>query len=92
MTREEQAAWGRIGGLTANARHGGDAMTAGARRGFRERFHREVDPEGRLDPAERSQRADRAMRAYMLRLARASAQARAAKRRSPPHATSGEAS
>lgn len=92
MTREEQAAWGRIGGLTANARHGGDAMTAGARRGFVERFEREVDPEGRLEPGERSKRAERAMRAHMLRLAMASAEARAAKRRPPPHAASGEAS
>lgn len=92
MTQNDRAAWGRIGGLTANARHGGDAMTAGARRGFVERFEREVDPEGRLDSAERSKRAERAMRAYMLRLAMASAQARAAKRRSPPHAASGEAS
>ena len=92
MTREEQAAWGRIGGLTANARHGGKAMTAGARRGFVDRFEHAVDPDGRLEPIERARRGERAMRAHMLRLAMASAQVRAAKRRSPPRATSGETS
>ena len=82
MPRSERAAWGRIGGLTTSARHGGQAMTLPARRGFRERFEREVDPEGRLEPGERVRRAERAMRAHMLRLAQASAEARA-KRPSP---------
>lgn len=76
MTRDVQAAWGRIGGLTANARHGGDAMTAAARRGFRERFRNLVDPDRMLPEAEREARADRARRAYMLTLAAKSAVAR----------------
>jgi hypothetical protein len=82
IARREQAAWGRIGGLTTSARYGGHAMTRPARRGFQERFEREVDPEGRLEPGERVRRAERAMRAHMLRLAQASADARA-KRPSP---------
>jgi len=84
MARRRQAAWGRIGGLTTSARHGGEAMTRPARRGFRERFEREVDPEDRLETGERVRRAERAMRAYMLRLAKASAEARAKRRQREP--------
>jgi hypothetical protein len=80
VSRNERAAWGRIGGLTAQARHGGHAMTAPARRGFLGRFLAEVDPEGRLDPAERTLRAEAARRAHMLRLAALSARSRAGRR------------
>jgi hypothetical protein len=55
-------------------------MTGPARRAFRKRFEREVDPDGRLEPGERVGRAERAMRAHMLRLAQASAKARATRR------------
>ncbi|HEX9044438.1 MAG TPA: hypothetical protein VF802_05360 [Candidatus Limnocylindrales bacterium] len=58
-----RATWGRIGGLTAQARHGGRAMTAPARRAFEAKWERLVDPEGRLDPQERTERAARLMRA-----------------------------
>lgn len=51
-------------------------MVGAAHRGFRTRFENEVDPDGILDPAERSIRADRARRAYMLRLAARSAEVR----------------
>lgn len=78
MSREERVAWGRIGGLTTSARLGGVAMTAPARRGFRQRFEREVDPAGELTHAERSRRASQLMRAHMLRLAESSARSRAA--------------
>jgi hypothetical protein len=40
------------------------------------RFEREVDPEGKLDPAERAYSAGMAKRAYMARLALKSVQAR----------------
>ena len=52
------------------------AATEPARRGLRARFEREADPDGILDAAERALRADALMTAHMLRLARASAQAR----------------
>ena len=42
---------------------------APARRGFMARFEREVDPENKLDPAERARRAEHAMRSYMTSLA-----------------------
>jgi hypothetical protein len=80
VTPQERAAWGRVGGLTAQARHGGRAMTGPARDGFRRKWEQTVDPDGILDPHERSQRAEKALRAHMLRLAQASARVRARKR------------
>jgi hypothetical protein len=70
------ATWGRIGGLTAWARNEPETMVGPAHRGFRARFERLVDPDGKLDPIERTVRADRARRAYMLTLAARSAAAR----------------
>lgn len=56
------------------------AATAKARQAFRDRFEREVDPDGVLDPAERAKRANNARRAFYQRLALKSAQARRARR------------
>jgi hypothetical protein len=44
-----------------------------------ERFEREVDPEGVLEPAERARRAQHARTAYYSRLALKSAQVRRAR-------------
>jgi hypothetical protein len=52
------------------------ARTAGARKAFMERFEREADPDGVLDPAERARRAEHLRRAYFTRLALASSRAR----------------
>lgn len=52
------------------------ARTASARAGFHRRFENAVDPDGLLDPEERHRRAQHARKAYMLRLAMASAKAR----------------
>jgi hypothetical protein len=54
--------------------------TAPARAAFLSRFEREVDPDGVLDPVERTRRAEHAKKAYFLRLALASRKARANKR------------
>ena len=56
------------------------AATEPARRGLRARFEREADPDGVLNIAERARRADALFAAHMLRLARASARARRARR------------
>jgi hypothetical protein len=55
-----------------------DAMegTAAARAAFLERFELKVDPDGLLDPVERSRRASHARKAYFLELAYKSARAR----------------
>ena len=52
------------------------AATAKARAAFLDRFDREVDPDGTLDPAERKRRAANARKAYYTGLALKSAQAR----------------
>ncbi|MEU7170896.1 hypothetical protein ABZ949_05305 [Micromonospora tulbaghiae] len=52
------------------------AATKPARAAFAERFERQVDPDGTLDPVERARRAELAKRAYFARLALKSAQAR----------------
>jgi hypothetical protein len=62
--------------------HDRSAATEPARRALRAKCEREADPDGLLAPAERTRRADALMTAHMLRLARASAQARRSDRRS----------
>jgi hypothetical protein len=54
------------------------AATAPARRAFLDRFERQVDPDGKLPPAERARRAENARKAHMTRMALKSAQARRA--------------
>jgi hypothetical protein len=56
------------------------ARTQPARSAFRERFEREVDPEGKLAPQERARRAEHARRAHYARLALLSAQSKRRKR------------
>lgn len=57
------------------------ARTAAARSKFLDRFERQVDPDGDLDPADRARRAEHARKAYMQSLALKSARARRAKAR-----------
>lgn len=65
----------RVGGLTVQARYGGE-VAARARRGLAARFEREADPDGALPAEERQRRAALLMRAHMLRLSERSAAAR----------------
>lgn len=57
------------------------ARTAPAQKASMDRFEKQVDPEGVLDPAERAKRAENAKSAYFIRLALLSAKARAGKRK-----------
>lgn len=50
--------------------------TAPARKGFMERFERQVDPNGALPPEERQRRAESAMKAHMQALALKSSRSR----------------
>jgi hypothetical protein len=52
------------------------ARTANARKAMLDKFERQVDPDGKLTPAERAKRAAHARKAYFKRLALKSAQAR----------------
>jgi hypothetical protein len=60
--------WANTEDRTARSAHGSDA--------FRQSFADKVDPEHRLDPAERAKRAESAFKAHMARLAFQSAKAR----------------
>jgi hypothetical protein len=57
------------------------ARTAKARQAFLDRFEREVDPLGELDPSERARRASHARKSHMKRLSLASSRARAARKK-----------
>jgi hypothetical protein len=54
--------------------------TAPGRSAFLQRFERQVDPDGTMDPGERARRAEHAKRAYFKRLALASSKARRARK------------
>lgn len=79
LTPEQRSMRARIAAHTRWANETDrSAATAPARAALVERFAREVDPDGQLDPAERATRAAHALQAYMLRLSLASSRARAA--------------
>jgi hypothetical protein len=50
--------------------------TAPARKAFNDRFEKQVDPDGVLDPEERARRAESARKAHFTRMAFKSARAR----------------
>lgn len=80
-TASERSIRGRIGAYTRWANTEDRYMaTRPAREGFYAKFEREVDPEGRLTPQERTKRAEFARKAYYQRLALKSAQARRRRR------------
>lgn len=73
--RRSQAA--RVGAHALHARIADpSAHTAPARKAFNDRFERQVDPDGVLDPATRARMAEHAKKAYFLSLSLKSAQAR----------------
>jgi hypothetical protein len=74
---------GRIGAAVVHSRHDSRELTANARAAFEKRFLDEVDPDRLLPVEERNRRALHARRAYFTRLALASANARALRRRAP---------
>lgn len=76
LTPAQRALRARMGAYALHARHDGRSITAAARKAAADRFERQVDPEGILDPAERARRAGQARRAHMLGLAFRSAKAR----------------
>lgn len=59
------------------------ARTAPGTAAFLDRFERQVDPAGQLDPQERARRAASARKAYFTRLALKSSRARASRKAAP---------
>ncbi len=77
----DRATAGRLGALSQHARHDARETTAAARAAFLDRFEREVDPEGKLDPKERARRAEYARKLYFTKLSEKARAARAKKGR-----------
>jgi hypothetical protein len=81
LTPADRRRNGRKGALTTLLRSDDwTELTAPAREAFRAKFERQVDPDGKLTPAERTQRAEVARRLYYHELADRSRKARAARR------------
>jgi hypothetical protein len=80
LSPAERSLRARLAVHTLHATRDATRTTALARAGFLARFERAVDPDLRLDPAERRRRAEHARRAYFMRLSLAAMAARRAKR------------
>ena len=70
----------QVAAHSMHSMHDARKTTEAARKANAERFERQVDPEGKLSPAERRHRAEHARKAYMLSLAYRSAKVRAARK------------
>jgi hypothetical protein len=80
LTREQRTLRARIAAHTLHATHDSRELTKNARVAFLDRFEREVDPDGALDPSERARRAAHARSAYFSSLALKSSKARATRK------------
>lgn len=78
-TSSQRSSQARLAAHSRWAKHDPVVGTAAARSAFLARFEREVDPDGILLPAERARRAEHAKAAHFTRMARRSAEVRAAR-------------
>jgi hypothetical protein len=76
MPATDRTLQARMAAYVLHSLYDSKELTAPARRAFNARFEKEVDPDGNLPLAERARRAEAAKKAYFLRLALKSAQAR----------------
>lgn len=76
MTPEQRSKAGRAGMYSRLANEDRAEMTAAARAAAMDRFEKQVDPDGLLDPAERAIRAGYAKKAYFLQLSQRGVAAR----------------
>lgn len=81
---EELSLRGRLAAHVLHSRYDGKALTAKARKAFRDSFQKKVDPEGKLSEAERQRRAEHAYQAHMAQVALASVRARRARKAAKP--------
>lgn len=82
MTPEQRSMRARIAAHARWAKTGDrSSATAAARRAFAERWERQVDPDGVLDPDERARRAEHAERAHFQRMAFKASYSRARRKR-----------
>jgi hypothetical protein len=83
MTPEQRTQRARAAALSRWANEDPTAQTLKLQAGIRAKFEREVDPEGKLAPAERARRAEAARKAHLARLALKSSRVRAARQSNP---------
>lgn len=76
MTPEQRSKAGRAAMYTRLATEDRTEMTASARAAAMDRFEKQVDPDGTLDPAERAIRAEYARKAYFTQLSKRGVAAR----------------
>lgn len=76
LTPTERTLRARLAAHSLHASVDPTEHTEPARKAFLERFDKEVDPDGILDPKERARRAEHAKKAYFARLALKSSKAR----------------
>ncbi len=76
LTAPQRRTRASMAGFASHAARDSREATAPARRRFLERFEKQVDPDGLLDPAERERRAISARRSYFKGLALRSSIAR----------------
>lgn len=69
LTPAQRSSRARLAALARHARTDGATATQAARSAFLGRFERQVDPNGLLDPAERTRRAELAKREHFQRMA-----------------------
>lgn len=69
LTPTQRSQRARIAALARHSRTDGLTATQAAREAFLARFERQVDPDNRLDPAERARRAEAAKREHFQRMA-----------------------
>jgi hypothetical protein len=81
LTPTERILRARVAAYTLHSRVDSREHTVPARTAAWERFEKQVDPEGKLSPAERARRADAARSAYFSQLAAKSVEARRIKAR-----------
>lgn len=75
-TPSERLLRARLAAHALHAHYDSRLLTGPARRAFLDRFERQVDPEGLLEPEERARRVEQARRSYFTSLALKSARAR----------------
>jgi hypothetical protein len=80
LSPAERSLYARAAAYRLHSQYDSRELTAKARQAFRDRFQREVDPEGLLPEAERIRRAESARKAYYVGLAAKSARARRLRR------------
>jgi hypothetical protein len=91
-TPPERNLWARAAAYRLHSLYDSRELTANARTAFRDRFTRQVDPDGILPEAERKRRAECARKAYYAALAAKSVRARRARREAGTQGTGSERS